>query len=145
MHALNVYNKQKDEEHKYIEYYTACALLSKITYEEDSEDVNAMIYAQQTKDTSCPLGQYMMGRCQIEYNIFPNVGKQRVEKASNYQYNKKIYEVCTLNEIEAHTPGLLLLGADNVKLLTQNNYFALEPFKEEISKYYNKIKNKSYK
>ena len=79
------------------------------------------------------------------FNIFPNVGKQRIEEAANYEYNKKIYEVCTLSEIEKHTPGLLLLGADNIRLLTQNRYFALEPFKEEITKYYDKINNKKFK
>lgn len=143
-HALNVYNRQKDKEHKYIEYYTACALLSKMTYEEDPEDVNAMVYAQKTKDTSCPLGLYMMGRCQIEHNIFPSVGKQRIEEAANYHYNKDIKDVCAFSEIEKYIPDLLW-QPDNVKLLTQNKYFALEPFKEEITKYYNKIKNKNYK
>lgn len=71
-----------------------------------------MVYAGETRESNCPLGQYMMGRYQIETKTFLEYGKQRVAKAASYRYWKGV--------------------------AMPNLYCHLELFKDEIINYYNK-------
>lgn len=114
-YALEVYNQYKDSEDEKnysSEYFSCCALLSKITYDKDRKDVKALSYAGETRKSNCPLGQYMMGRCQKEFDIYPKIGDGRIEEAANYEY----WKTSTKPNLYAH----------------------LEVFKNEIINYYTK-------
>jgi hypothetical protein len=83
--AKKIQDIEKDEEDK-DQYYMASAILSKI-YLDKKDYSNALATARDAAVEGNPIAQYVMGRCQIKMDIFPEVGKRRVREAALYEYS----------------------------------------------------------
>ncbi len=83
--ATKIQEIEKDEEDK-DNYYMSSAILSKIML--DNKDyMNALMTARDAAVDGNPIAQYVMGRCQIQLDIYPEVGQQRVKNAALYDYS----------------------------------------------------------
>lgn len=83
--ALKIQEIEQNEEIK-DDYYMASAILAKIMF--DSKDyTNALVAARDAAINDNPIAMYVMGRCQIKLNIYPEVGQQRVRNAALYDYS----------------------------------------------------------
>lgn len=83
--ASKIRDKEVDAEDR-DDYYMASAIIAKILM--DSGDYfNAMDASRDAASYGNPLALYVMGRCQIEMDVFPQIGKQRVKNAALYDYS----------------------------------------------------------
>lgn len=78
--ALEETEEDKDD------YYMASAILGKIQM--DHKDyMNASVTVRNAaSEGGNPLAEYVMGKCQIKMDIFPEVGQERVKAAATYDY-----------------------------------------------------------
>lgn len=83
--ATKIQEIEKNEEEKY-QYFMASAILSKI-YLEKKDYSNALAAARDAAVEGNPIAQYVMGRCQINLNIYPEIGRKRVKEAALYEYS----------------------------------------------------------